>query len=189
MVEQLLFIGNEGLRAFQRLVHVAGQNVITHRPDMRPGAGRRLHQFAQQREIGLVVRAWITRGVHQLDREIDAFGRSVGLPRRHDVFLAQDRRIAVDQYPRALPAIGDDRITDDQALTWLEFDFEAHATPLLGGCSSAATGTAAARSGQLAPLATAPWWRAAAWSARRANWRPPRSNRRASGCRRLPAAY
>src|SRR6476646_4010873 len=172
MVEQLLFIGNEGLRAFQRLVHVAGQNVIAHRPDMRPGAGRRLHQFAQQREIGLVVRAWITRGVHQLDREIDAFGRSVGLPRRHDVFLAQDRRIAVDQ-----------------ALTWLEFDVEAHATPLLGGCSSAATGTAAARSDRLVPPATAPWWRAAAGSARRANWRPPRSNRRASGYRRRPAAY
>src|SRR6185503_9804948 len=189
MVEQLLFIGNEGFRAFQRLVHVAGQNVVAHRPDMRPGAWRRLHQFAQQREIGVMMRARIARGVHELDREIDAFGRGVGLRRRHDVLLAQDRRVAVDQKPRALAPVGDDRITDDQALTRLELDLEAHAIALLGGCSSAATGTAAARSGRLAPPATAPWWRAAAGSARRADWRPPRSNRRASGCRRRPAAY
>ena len=53
--------------------------------------------------------------------------------------MSFSRRIgacAVDQKPRALPAVGDDAIAEDQALARLELDLEAHAIALLGGCSA-----------------------------------------------------
>ena len=51
--------------------------------------------------------------------------------RRHDVFFAQDRRLALDQEARALVAVGDHAFAEDQALARLQFDFEAHCSPLL----------------------------------------------------------
>ncbi len=72
------------------------------------------------------VRGRIARRVHQLDGEIDALGRRVRLLRRHNVFFAQDRRMALDQQPRALVAIGDQTVAEDEAFAGFELDLEAH---------------------------------------------------------------
>ena len=72
----------------------------------------------------------ITRGVHQLNGEIDALGRRIGLRRRHDVFFPQDGRVALDQQPGALIAVGHEAIAEDEALACFEFDLEAHVVPL-----------------------------------------------------------
>ena len=55
----------------------------------------------------------------------------VGLRRRHDVFFAQDCRVAFDKQSRALAAIGDQTFAEDEAFSGLQLDFETHLMPLL----------------------------------------------------------
>jgi hypothetical protein len=44
-------------------------------------------------------------------------------------FLAQDGRLALDQQPRALIAVGDDAVAEDETLAGFQLDFEAHFSP------------------------------------------------------------
>jgi hypothetical protein len=67
-----------------------------------------------------------SRRVHQLDGEIDALCRSIGGGERHDVLLAQDRHLALDEQPRALIDVGDDAIADDHAFVRFELYFQRH---------------------------------------------------------------
>jgi hypothetical protein len=55
MIDKLLFVGNEGLRALERLVHFTCQDVIAYGYDVRPCAGRSLHQVTHQDEICFVM--------------------------------------------------------------------------------------------------------------------------------------
>jgi hypothetical protein len=89
-------------------------------------ARRRAQKIAQQREIDFVVRARIARRVHQLDREIDALGRRIGALRGHDVLLAQDRDVTLDDKTGPLIGIGHDAIANQDALVRLELDAECH---------------------------------------------------------------
>src|SRR5690348_5103809 len=130
MIDKLLFVGNEGLGALERLVHFTGEDVIADSHDVWPGARRSLHQVSHQDEICFVMQARIASRVHQLDNEIDALCRRVGLLRRHDVFFAQDRRAAFDEQPCALTAIGYKAIAKNEALTGFELDLETHLMPL-----------------------------------------------------------
>src|SRR5215510_7825344 len=116
MLDELLFIGNQGFGALERLVHFTSHYVITDGCDVWPCAWRSLHQFTHQNEIGLVMQARIARGVHELDGEIDALGRSVSLLGRHDVFFAQYGGLALDKKAGALIAVGDDAIAENKAL-------------------------------------------------------------------------
>src|SRR5215469_17389354 len=77
-------------------------------------------------EVKIVIGRWIARGVHQLHREIDAFGRRVGSLGRYDVPLAQDWGAALDQQTRALIVIGDDAVAEHHPLARLELDLETH---------------------------------------------------------------
>ena len=70
--------------------------------------------------------ARVARGVHQLNRQVEALGRRVGLPGRQNVLLAQDREFALDHQPRALVVIGDHALADDDAFAGLEFYLEGH---------------------------------------------------------------
>jgi hypothetical protein len=54
------------------------------------------------------------------------FATGIGPGQRHDVLLAQDRGLAFDQEARALVPVGDDAVTQDEALIRLEFDFQRH---------------------------------------------------------------
>jgi hypothetical protein len=67
--------------------------------------------------------------VHQLNGEIDPFGRAVSAGQGHDVLFTQDRHLAVDEQPRALIDIGDDAIANDHAFVWFEFDLQRHDRP------------------------------------------------------------
>ena len=102
--------------------------------DVRPGAGCCLHDVADQREIGVVVRARVARRVHELDREIDALGGCIGPLQRHDVFFPQDRRRSLDDEARALIAVGDHAFADQDLLVRLEFDFQRHGRSVGGRC-------------------------------------------------------
>ncbi len=51
--------------------------------------------------------------------------------RGHDVLFAQDRRIALDQKARALTAVGDEAIAENEAFAGFQLDFETHLVPLL----------------------------------------------------------
>ncbi len=51
--------------------------------------------------------------------------------RRHDVFFAQDRCIALDQQSCALVTVGDQAIAENEAFTGFQLDFETHLMPLL----------------------------------------------------------
>src|SRR5450759_778143 len=140
------------------------------------------------------MQARIARGVHELDAEIDALGRRVGLFRRHDVFFAQDRRLPLDEQSRALIAIGDQAFAEDEPLAGFQFDLEAHSMPLLAAaCRSgrgvrtrpsprriaAVTGTIAARFDRPAKREIARWTTVAGGSARREGSRLPGCCRRA----------
>ncbi len=72
----------------------------------------------------------IAGGIHELDCEIDALCRGIRLRGRHDVFLAQDWCVALDQQASSLIAIGNDAFSKDEAFAGFEFDLEAHVMPL-----------------------------------------------------------
>jgi hypothetical protein len=67
--------------------------------------------------------------VHQLHGEIDVLGRRVGRLGVEDVLLAQDRRLALDEQPRAGVAVPDRDLADHDLLAGLEFDLERHPLP------------------------------------------------------------
>src|SRR6266702_2244520 len=94
--------------------------------DQGPGARSGAKGVAHELEIDFVGRARVPRRVHQLDREIDAFGRRVGALRGQDVLLAEDRRAALDQQPGPLVGVGDDAVAEDDALARLELDLQGH---------------------------------------------------------------
>lgn len=64
--------------------------------------------------------------IHQLDRQIDPLRRRVGGFRRVDVFLTQERFLALDEDMRAVISIGDDRGADDESFAGAEFNLESH---------------------------------------------------------------
>jgi hypothetical protein len=72
----------------------------------------------------VILRAF--RRVHQLDGEIDALCRRVGGGKRHDVLLAQDRYLAIDEQPRALIDVSDDAVADDHAFVRSELYLQRH---------------------------------------------------------------
>lgn len=100
--------------------------MIIHRFDKRPHAGSGGEDVRDQREIDVVMGARVARGIHQLEREIDARGGRIGPVGGHDVLLAQDWRGAVDQEAGALLLIGDDGFANDDPLAGLEFHLEGH---------------------------------------------------------------
>ena len=73
-----------------------------------------------------MVRARIARRVHQLHRQIDSFGRRVGLIHSQDILLAQDRRVAFDLQAAPPIMIGDDAFAENDAFARLEFDHQRH---------------------------------------------------------------
>ena len=72
---------------------------------------------------------WVARGVHQLDGEIHAPGRRIGLRGRHDVLFAQDGRVALDHKPGALLAVRDEAIAQNETLAAFQLDLETHCMP------------------------------------------------------------
>src|SRR5580704_15060981 len=100
--------------------------MIIYTFDCRPCTWRRVHQVTHELEIDVVMRLRIPGEIHELHREIDAFGRRVGTLLGENVLLAQDGRPAIDEQARALVRVGDDTLADDEAFTRLELDFERH---------------------------------------------------------------
>lgn len=64
--------------------------------------------------------------VHQLNSQIDPLRRRVGRFRRVDVFLTQQRFLALDEDMGAVISIGDDRGADDESFAGAEFNLESH---------------------------------------------------------------
>jgi len=65
--------------------------------DKRPNTWRCSKYFPDQGEIDPVVRDRVVGCVHQLNREVDARRRGIGPVGRHDVLLAENRSVSVDQ--------------------------------------------------------------------------------------------
>jgi hypothetical protein len=66
--------------------------MIIYNFDVGPSTWGCLHDVANEREIDFVMDLRFARGVHQLNRKIDALGRCIGAIFRHDVLFAQDGR-------------------------------------------------------------------------------------------------
>lgn len=94
--------------------------------DVRPRAGGGLQELANELEIGIVMAAPVVRRVHELDGQIDAFGRGVGALGRENILFPQDRHMTFDHKARALAGIGDDAFAEDDAFPGLEFHLEGH---------------------------------------------------------------
>ena len=85
----------------------------------RPSAWRRTNKISHQSEIDIVMRFGILGGVHELNREIDAFRWRIGALRRENVLLTQDRHMTFNGESGALIVVRDNALAQDDAFAGL----------------------------------------------------------------------
>ena len=96
--------------------------MVTRRLDLLSAARCSGEQILDEIKVERLIFRDVIFEIHHLDAKIDSLDRRIGCRGGQDVFLAQDRGIALDKKTSPLIRIGDQALADNDAFKGLQLD-------------------------------------------------------------------